>query len=101
MLDQRTIAGIGNLWKVEGCFEARIDPWRPVGEVSDAEALAIVRACRPRMQRSAADGNQTRFRRIYGMAGRPCPRCGPAARIRSRGQGDDNRTTYWCATCQT
>jgi endonuclease-8 len=101
LLDQRTIAGIGNLWKVEGCFEARIDPWRATGDVSDAEALAIVAACRPRMQRSALDGDQRRFRRIYGMAGRPCPRCGPGARIESRGQGDGNRTTYWCPACQT
>jgi len=100
LLDQRTIAGIGNLWKVEGCFEAGIDPWRPAGKVSDAEALAIVEACRPRMQRSAIDGNQTRFRRIYGRAGRPCPRCGPTARIAARGQWDDNRTTYWCPSCQ-
>ncbi len=42
LLDQRTIAGIGNLWKVEGCFAAGIDPWRPAGEVSDEEVLAIV-----------------------------------------------------------
>ena len=99
LLDQRTIAGIGNMWKVEGCFEARIDPWRPAGAVTDAEALSIVLACRPRMQRSAADGDQRRFRRIYGMAGRPCPRCG--ATIRSRRQGDGNRSTYWCPACQT
>ena len=49
------------------------------------------------MQQSARDGNQTRFRRIYGKAGQPCPRCGPGAPIRSRGMGEDNRTTYWCA----
>jgi endonuclease VIII len=98
LLDQRTIAGIGNLWKVEGCFEARVDPWRPAGQVSDDEALAIVAACRPRMQQSAADGRQDRHRRIYGHPGRPCPRCG--APILSRGQGDGNRTTYWCPTCQ-
>jgi len=101
LLDQRTIAGIGNMWKCEGCFEARIDPWRASGDVSDAEALAIVAACRPRMQRSALDGYQDRFRRVYGAAGRPCPRCGAASLIRSRGQGDDNRTTYWCPRCQT
>ena len=101
LLDQRTVAGIGNLWKAEGCFEARIDPWRPAAEVSDDEALAIVLACRPRMQRSALDGKQDRFRRVYGMAGQPCPRCGPDALIRARGQGDDNRTTYWCPSCQT
>jgi endonuclease-8 len=99
LLDQRTIAGIGNMWKVEGCFAAGIDPWRAAGDVSDAEALAIVQACRPRMQRSAADGDPRRFRRIYGMAGRPCPRCGSP--VRARGQGDDNRTTYWCPRCQT
>src|SRR5688500_1500733 len=74
LLDQRTIAGIGNLWKVEGCFEARIDPWRPAGEVGDDEVRAIIAATRPRMQRSAQDGNQTRFKRIYGKAGLPCPR---------------------------
>jgi endonuclease-8 len=100
VLDQRTVAGLGNLWKVEGCFEARIDPWRPAGEVSDDEALAIVRAVRPRMQQSAMDGKQDRHRRIYGRAGRPCPRCGPESLIRSRGQWDDNRTTYWCPRCQ-
>jgi endonuclease-8 len=99
LIDQRTIAGIGSFWKVEGCFKARVDPWRPVGEVSDADALAIVQACRPRMLLVAADGDQRRFRRIYGRAGRPCPRCG--AEITSRGQGDDNRTTYWCPSCQT
>ena len=54
LLDQRIIAGIGNLWKAEGCFAAQIDPWRRTGDVSDEEALAIVRATRPRMQESAA-----------------------------------------------
>ena len=101
MLDQRILAGIGNLWKVEGCFQAGIDPWRPTGKVTDEEAMRIVEACRPRMQRSASDGNQTRFKRIYGMAGRPCPRCGEASKIRVRGQWDDNRPTFWCPRCQT
>ena len=94
------IAGIGNLWKAEGCFEARIDPWRRTGDVSDEEALAIVRATRPRMQESARDGMQERFKVVYGIAGAPCPRCGEASHIKARGQGDDNRTTYWCPRCQ-
>jgi endonuclease VIII len=98
LLDQRTIAGIGNLWKCEGCFAAQVDPWRPAREVSDEEALRIVRLTRPRMQESAADGNQQRHRAIYGRSGRPCPRCG--ALVRRRRQGDDNRSTYWCASCQ-
>jgi endonuclease-8 len=98
ILDQRTLAGMGNLWKVESCFAARIDPWRPTAAVSDEEALAIVRAARPGMEASARDGNQKRHRVIYGMAGRPCPRCGET--ILSRGQGDTNRITYWCPGCQ-
>lgn len=100
LIDQRIIAGIGNLWKAEGCFAARVDPWRRTGEVSDEEALAIVRATRPRMLQSAQDGMQERFKVVYGLAGRPCPRCGELSTIRSRGQGDDNRITYWCPRCQ-
>jgi endonuclease-8 len=99
LLDQTTIAGIGNLWKSEGCFAAELDPWRPAGTVSDDEALAVVAATRPRMQQSARDGFPARGVQVYGLAGRPCPRCG--APIRSRGQGDNNRRTYWCAGCQT
>src|SRR5689334_20137326 len=104
LLDQRTIAGIGNLWKVEGCFAAGIDPWRRTGDVTDEEALAIVRETRPRMRISATDGFQDRWRTIYGKAGQPCPRCGAAGEvsaIRSRGQGDGNRITYWCPACQS
>jgi endonuclease-8 len=96
LLRQHIVAGIGNLWKVEGCFAAEIDPWRPVGRVSDEEALRIVECTRPPMQAAARDGNQTRW--IHGRAGRPCPRCGE--RIRARGQWEDNRTTYWCPGCQ-
>jgi endonuclease VIII len=98
LIDQRIIAGIGNLWKIEGCWLARVDPWRRTGDVSDAEALAILHATRPRMQESARDGMQDRFKVIYGTAGRPCPRCGEL--IRASGQGEDNRTTYWCPRCQ-
>ncbi len=99
LLDQRTIAGIGNLWKCEGCFAAGVDPWRPAGEVSDAEIKAILHSTRPKMQQSAHDGMQDLHRVIYAKSGQPCPRCG--APIRSKGQGDDNRITYWCAGCQT
>jgi endonuclease-8 len=100
LLDQRTAAGIGNFWKTEGCFLAGVDPWRPVGEVGDEEVLSIVDGLRPRMQTSASDGRQRRFRQIYGTGGSFCPRCGPPARILSRGQGDENRITYWCPSCQ-
>ena len=44
LLDQRIIAGIGNIWKSEGCFMARLDPWRKVGDVTDARRS---RSCTP------------------------------------------------------
>jgi endonuclease-8 len=100
LLDQHIVAGIGNFWKSEGCWLAQIDPWRRIGTVTDEEALAVVRALRPLMQRSADDGVQSRFRSIYARADLPCPRCGAPSLVRARGQGDDNRTTYWCPTCQ-
>ncbi len=98
LLDQRTLAGIGNLWKVEACFAQEIDPWRPIGKVTNEEALGLVRWARPGMRESAAKGTQSRFKRIYGTSGKPCPRCG--TRISRRGQWDDNRPTYWCTGCQ-
>jgi endonuclease-8 len=99
LLDQSTIAGIGNVWKAEGCWEAGLDPWRPISDVSDAEAVAIVECVRPRMRQSAEEGPLTIKPRVYGHAGRPCPRCG--TKLRAFGQGDDNRRTYWCPGCQT
>jgi endonuclease-8 len=98
LLDQRTIAGLGTIWRTEGCFEAAVDPRRPAGQVSDAEALAIVRAARPRMQRSVELGHRAAPPLIYGRDGRPCPRCGGP--IRRAGLGDDNRPAYWCERCQ-
>jgi endonuclease-8 len=98
LLDQRIVAGIGNMWKAEGCWEAEIDPWRPARQVSDDEALAIVEQLRPRMARSGQDGPRSIEKHVYGRLGRLCPRCG--TRIRSRGQWEDNRTTYWCPGCQ-
>ena len=109
LLDQRTIAGIGNIWKSEGCFIAGIDPWRRLRDLSDDEALAIVRGIRPLMAKSAerggrittwdGDARRNEWRTwVSERAGMPCRRC--AATIRARGQGDDNRTTYWCPECQ-
>ena len=97
LLDQRIVAGIGNVWRAEACWEAGIDPWRQLGRLSDAEALAIVAAVRPRMQ-AAASGHRDRRRRVFDRAGRPCLRCGE--RILARGQGEQNRITYWCPGCQ-
>ncbi len=98
LLDQRTLAGIGNLWKAEACFAARVDPWRCAGEVSDSEALDVVGAARSAMRRSVERGLRTKPA-VYGRAGLPCPRCGTL--VRARGQGEQARTTYWCPACQS
>jgi endonuclease VIII len=98
LLDQRNVAGIGNMWKSEACFIAGLDPWRPLGELSDEEALGVARAARSRMLESVERGGRAPERLAFERTGLPCPRCGE--RIRSRGQGDENRTTYWCSGCQ-
>lgn len=98
LLDQRTIAGIGNLWKAEACFAAGVDPWRATGRVEDAEALEIVAFARSHMAQSAREGFQARPGSVYRRAGLQCLRCG--GQILARGQGDDNRMTFWCPACQ-
>jgi endonuclease-8 len=98
LLDQRTLAGIGNLWKAESCFAAAISPWRATGDVAEEEALAVIAFARERMSQSARDGFQARPRAVYRRAGEPCPRCGEM--IRQRGQWEDNRLTFWCPGCQ-
>jgi endonuclease-8 len=98
LLDQRTVAGIGNMWKAEGCWEAEVDPWRRALGVSDDEVMRIIELVRPRMMDSGINGPRVIERRVYGRRVQPCRRCG--TRIASRGQWEDNRTTYWCPGCQ-
>lgn len=98
LLEQRTVAGIGNLWKCEACFAAGVDPWRAQAEVSDEEVLAVVAFARERMRVSVQSGYRVRPRDVYSRAGKPCVRCG--SKIRSGGQWENNRITYWCAGCQ-
>jgi endonuclease-8 len=97
LLDQRIIAGIGNAIRTEACFEAGIDPWRRVDELDSEEAVRLVHANQRVMQVSLRKGRRPRS--IYRATARGCPRCG--TKIRSRGQGDANRTAYWCPSCQS
>ena len=98
LLNQNTIAGIGNLWKAELCFACKIDPWRRLAVVSDEEAVSLVDKARELMGKSVKDGFKARPRAVYKQAGLPCPRCGTI--IRRRGQGENNRSTFWCPGCQ-
>jgi endonuclease VIII len=96
LLDQRLVSGIGNLWKAESLWHARLSPWLRLEDVADAELELVLSEAARLMRSSLEQGREQRV--VYKHAGRPCPRCG--GRIRSRGQGDDNRTAYWCPGCQ-
>ena len=98
LLDQHLVAGIGNIFKSEACFAARVDPWRRVGDVSDEELRAVLAAARRQMLAAVETGGRHRFE-VYKRRPGACPRCGGP--ISSRGQGDANRTTYWCPRCQS
>jgi endonuclease-8 len=96
LLDQTVVAGIGNIFKSEACFAARVDPWRRVADLADEELTAVLLAAREQMLDSVASGRHAPA--VYRRRG-PCPNCGGP--ISSRGQGDANRTTYWCRRCQS
>ena len=94
--DQQLVAGIGNMWMSEALWSVRTSPWRRVRDVGDSVLRDAVGAARRLMGESLAGGREAR--QVYRRAGRPCSRCGTI--IRSRGQGDGNRTAYWCPGCQ-
>lgn len=117
LLDQRAMAGIGNVFKSEVLFIERVDPFAPVGALDDTTLVRLVDRARALLlanRTSAArvttgpDGGglrpalagQPAGRRlwVYGHAGRPCPRC--RAVISSRRHGAPPRTTTWCPRCQ-
>ena len=98
LLDQTLVAGIGNIWCTESLWEARLSPWRRVGDVPDPDRRTALETA-ARLMRAAVDAPAPPSREVYNHAGRPCPRCGTP--ILARGIGDANRTAYWCPSCQT
>ncbi|HUF05888.1 MAG TPA: DNA-formamidopyrimidine glycosylase family protein [Candidatus Binatia bacterium] len=106
LLDQRAVAGIGNVYKSEVAFLERLDPWSPVRSYDDDELRAALATARRLLQANTRGGARitTGSRRrgeglwVYGRAGRPCRRCGTP--IRSARQGPLARLTFWCPTCQ-
>jgi endonuclease VIII len=96
LLDQRLVSGIGNIWRSEALWEARLSPWRTTADATDDELRATLEAAHRLMAASVAGARP--LRRVYRRAGRPCRRCG--ALIRAHAQGDGARVAYWCPTCQ-
>jgi endonuclease-8 len=106
MMDQRSLAGIGNLYKAETLFLRGISPWRPVKDVDalpDLVELArrLLEANKQRIDQvttgNTARGEQTW---VYGRSGRPCRRCGTTIRRAEQGPEAQERVTFWCPRCQ-
>jgi endonuclease VIII len=116
LLDQRVMAGIGNVYKSELLFLLRLHPDTPADAVDDRTWGAIMDRAQKLLEANVADGSSNQIvtyrglRRttgrmnpedrlwVYSRGGRPCRRCG--TRIASRKDGDDARVTYWCPRCQ-
>lgn len=106
LLDQRTVAGIGNVLKSETLFTARVSPFARVSDLTDDTLLAVLaEGHRLLVLNRTQSGRRTRFsldRRqrlwVYDRAGEPCHAC--RTPIGSTAQGEDARRTYWCPGCQ-
>ncbi|GHG44768.1 Fpg/Nei family DNA glycosylase [Streptomyces griseocarneus] len=107
VLDQRNLAGIGNVYKSELCFLLRVTPWLPVGTLPDpvrlvALARKLLEANKERTARiTTADARPDRRLWVYGRAERPCRRCGTPVLAAGQGPACQERSTYWCPHCQT
>ncbi|MGY0019142.1 Fpg/Nei family DNA glycosylase [Streptomyces sp. cg35] len=109
LLDQRNLAGIGNVYKSELCFLLRTTPWLPVGELSPGTAERL-----PLLAKKLLEANRDRPTRVttgrarpderlyvYGRSPRPCLRCRTSIRVADQGDGSRERPTYWCPACQS
>jgi endonuclease-8 len=106
LLDQRNIAGIGNLYRNEMCFLAGVDPQTPVADVPDLRRLV-------RRTRAALEANKERVEQtftgdlrkgqqtwVYRRDRQPCRRCGTRILLDHQGPALQERATYWCPRCQ-
>jgi endonuclease VIII len=107
LLDQRTLAGLGNEYVNELCFLRGVLPQRPVAEVNDLPAMItlahrMITANRDRVQRTTTgDTRPGQQSWVYGREGRPCRRCGTRIRKGTLGASElTQRVTYWCPSCQ-
>lgn len=111
LLDQRIVAGLGNIYVCEALFRAGIDPHKPAGKVTRAALERLVPEIRAVLNESIADGGSTlrdyarpdgqlgyfatRFH-VYGREGEPCTHCGTPIRRTVPG----GRSTWFCTSCQ-
>jgi len=107
LLDQRVLAGVGNVYANELCFIVGLRPTAPVSRVKDP--LRIVQRARDMLWLNRSRVNRTttgdtrpgRDLWVYGRVGRPCRRCGTTIESdRAQTSGTD-RISFWCPSCQT
>jgi len=106
LLDQRMVAGIGNVYRSELLHIHSLNPWRPVGEVGAlddllTDAVRLLRMNCTRFSRSTT-GQRTPGQQyfVYGRRGRPCRRCGTSIRQDGKESGASERVLYYCPRCQ-
>lgn len=105
LLEQRNLAGVGNVFKAELCFIARVDPLTPVGAVPDlpavvAKAKQLLEVNKDRSTRITTGDRRRGYQLwVYGRRG-PCLRCGTPVQKADQGPLGQERPTYWCPTCQ-
>jgi endonuclease-8 len=106
LLDQRNLAGIGNLYKSETLFVERINPWTPAAAVADLTRLVMTAQRLMRMNRDHPEQSTTglpgrgRAHWVYQRSGEPCRRCRSPVAYAEQGEPPRQRTTFWCPTCQ-
>ncbi len=99
LLDQRALAGIGNIWRNETLFVERTDPFATVESLDDASLGRLISTARRLLSDSASLAPGRQPTRVYRRSGRPCPRCGTLIRSAPL-VAEMPRTTYWCPRCQ-
>jgi endonuclease VIII len=100
IMEQRVMAGVGNIWKHETLFRCGINPWLTVADLSDGQLRQMVETARSLLRQAAGmDGGSGRPRMYsYAKFGQACQRC--FTRLRRARQGRDLRYTTWCPKCQ-
>ncbi|MHA6764082.1 Fpg/Nei family DNA glycosylase [Streptacidiphilus sp. PAMC 29251] len=107
LLDQRNLAGVGNVYANELCFMAGVTPWTPVGQVARLDrvvALAHRLLLLNRLRHGHVTTGDTRVDRrhwVYGRARQPCLRCGTRIRTSGIGAPPQDRVVFWCPRCQS
>ena len=116
LLDQRLVAGIGNIYKSETLFLAGVNPFTPAGSIPKDVLEKLLDIARGLLQDNVVEGTSPRIQTyrnlrmtnpasnhdeslwVYGRAGKPCRKCGTP--IQMKKMGLEARSTYWCSTCQ-